>query len=138
MTATPTIAYTFDEAVFRSLASTLLPSAKHIQFHRHGGTIAFWFDALDDFIAASIGASSANIVCEVSNSFEGKHAQPRTISSCGMKLALAPGLNDERIIWFFAELALLRRGDGTLPEAAFTPLFARLHAGGNLAMEATR
>ena len=117
--------------------STLLPSCSEIRCNRHVGTIIFLFEALDDFIAATIGASSANIACSVINTFEGKTTLPRSIASCATRLTLAPGLDDERILWFFAELALLRKSDGVLDGNAFTALFARLHAGGKLDMEAT-
>lgn len=131
------LAIGFDDAAFRALASEWLPSVRDIRIHRHNGTICLGFAALDDFVATTIGASSANIVCEVFNTFEGKRALPRDIASCTLKLALAPGLNDERLLWFFAELALLRKGGAILSKDELDALHARLRAGETPGMGAT-
>lgn len=117
-----------DDDALRALLQRLLPSLHHVYIHRYNGTIVLGFASLDDFVATSIAASSANIVAEVCNTFEGKHRLPRGIESCHLKLSLAPGLDDARLAFFFAELALLRRADGDLQEREFATMNARIHA----------
>lgn len=116
-----------DDNTLRRFVQDLLPSVRDFHIKRFNGTLIMAFDALDDFVAASIGASSANIVATVFNTFEGKHAIPKTIASCSMRLELTPGLTDARLAFFFMELALLRKADGTLPESSFRPLNRELH-----------
>ncbi|MBP6749741.1 MAG: hypothetical protein KA144_08880 [Xanthomonadaceae bacterium] len=96
--------------------------------HRFNGQLCMQFDAVDDFVACSISASSANLALEISNTFVGKHALPRTVSSCIAILRFASGLQDARLAHFFMELALLRKRDGTLPEADFDFLNEDMHA----------
>ena len=117
-----------DDGKLWRFAQQLLPSIRDFRIKRFNGTLIMGFEALDDFVAASIGASSANIVATVLNTFEGKHAVPRTIASCSIRLELMPGLNDARLAFFFMELALLRKADGKLPESSFQPLNRELHA----------
>ena len=117
----------FDDAKLRSLLTKLLPSFHSLRVHRFNGQLCMQFDAVDDFVACSIGASSANLALEVSNTFVGKHTLPRTVSSCMTILRLASGLQDARLALFFMELALLRKHDGTLAEADFDLLNAKLH-----------
>ncbi len=117
-----------DDTALRRFADQLLPSIRDFRIKRFNGALTMEFGALDDFVAASIGASSANIVATVDNTFEGKHTLPRTIASCAMRFELTPGLNDARLAFFFMELALLRKADGTLPESSFEPLNRELHA----------
>lgn len=118
----------FDDSELHALVRRLLPSVNECLVRRHHGTILVRFTAPDDFIATTIATSSANIVCEVDNTFADKHVQPRRIASCTLQMRLTPDLNDERLIWFFAELALLRRREGALQESEFALLYADLHA----------
>ncbi len=111
-----------------SLVHRLLPSAFDLYARAHSGTLSVGFQATDDFVAASIAASSANIRAEVFNTFEGKLSVPRSISSCRIKLFLGRDCADERLIWFFAELAILRRSDNSLNDSDFSELNAWLHA----------
>ena len=118
-----------DDDSLHALIARLLPSAHDTRVHRHGGTVALRFHAMDDVIAASIAASSANLCATLNNTFEDKHARPRNISSCSIQLAFLPELGDERLRWFLAELALLRRSDGVLSDAEFAIIQATLHSG---------
>lgn len=118
----------FDDNTLRRFAGQLLPSIRDFHVKRFNGTLVPGFEALDDFVVASIGASSANIPTTLSNTFEGKHTFPRTIASRSMRLELTPGLNDARLAFFFMELALLRKAGGTLPDSSFDPLNRELHA----------
>ena len=110
-----------------ALVRRLLPSVFDLHAHSHSGTLSLGFHSADDFVAASIAASSANIRAEVFNTFEDKRAVPRAISSCRIKLFLGRDFADERLVWFFAELALLRKSDGLLNEAEHSELNAWLH-----------
>jgi len=118
----------FEDSAIKTLVTRFLPSIETCRPHRHNGTIVVRFAMLDDFVAATITASSANIACEIFNNFEGKHARPLSIASCELKLQLSPGLDDERLVFFFCELALLRKADGILAEDEFRTLYADLHA----------
>ena len=111
-----------------ALVRRLLSSAFDLHAHPYSGTLFLGFHATEDFVAASVAASSANIRTEVFNTFKDKLAVPRAISSCRIKLFLNRDLADERMVWFFAELLLLRRSDGLLNETEFSELNAWLHA----------
>ena len=106
----------------------LLPSVFDLYPHPYSGTLSLGFHATDDFVAASIAASSVNIRAEVFNTFDGKLTAPRSISSCRIKLFLGRDFADERLLWFFAELGLLRRSDGLLNDTEYSELSAWLHA----------
>ena len=111
-----------------SLVHRLLPSAFDLYAHAHSGTLSLGFQATDDFVAASIATSSANIRAKVFNTFEGKRTAPRSISSCRIKLFLGRDCADERLMSFFAELAILRRSDSLLNDSEYFELNAWLHA----------
>ena len=111
-----------------ALVRRLLPSVFDLYAHPYSGTLSLGFHATDDFVAASIAASSANIRAEVFNTFDGKLTAPRSISSCRIKLFLDRDFADERLVWFFAELAILRGSDGLLNDCEYSELNAWLHA----------
>lgn len=80
----------------------------------------------NDFILASIGASSANIKCELHNCFGATSEVPRSIESCCLLFELAAGLADERLVYFMWEIANLKLKDRSLAEADYTDLVSNL------------
>jgi len=85
-----------------------LPSVLTQDIFPEKNRVILSFDRLDDFLVASIGASSANIRIELENTFHGKMKKRRTIASCIMRLSLDRKCRDDRLLYFFHELLSIR------------------------------
>ena len=112
----------FDDATLQTLLTGLLPSLDASYLHRHNGILSVRFRSLDDFICMTIAAGSANIACEVHNTFEDKLVLPRRIASCMVTMRLASNFDDERLVWFFSELLMLRHADGLISKESLAVL----------------
>ena len=116
------------QALFEALVKALLPSVTRKEVRSVVGDALLQFCDLNDFILASIAASSANIKAEIINTFQGKAKIPRGIESCVIRLELVPGLKDERLIYFLWEILNVRLKDGSLDEGTYNSLVLRLKA----------
>lgn len=107
-------------------APLLLPSLVNLEWRRANGVILLQFRDVNDFILASIGASSANIKCELFNYFHGKSTVPRSIESCQLLLDLETSANGEHFVHFMREIANLKLADGLLSQIDYDLLVSDL------------
>lgn len=116
------------QALFEELVKALLPSLTRKEVRSVVGDALLQFCDLNDFVLASIAASSANIKAEIINTLQGKAKIPRGIESCVIRLELVPGLKDERLIYFLWEILNVRLKDGSVDEGTYNSLVLRLKA----------
>lgn len=93
----------------------VLPSVKTIRIRSRNNDVLLSFGDLSDFVEASAGATSANIKCELINTFEIPNEPAfalRTIESCLLRLECVEGCMDIRLCDFIGALVASRIARG--------------------------